>query len=104
MKNGDPIKLNFESLKTQKCITSTKKQKKKNGVIYPDITLTPAVMVIKMSKIAQFFYFLLMTAKKSITTIGLLGSRLPVGRYQPLKIPDFSVFCCLSSSFLFISS
>ena len=80
------------------------KTKEKNGVIYPDITLTPAVMVIKMSKIAQFFYFLLMTAKKSITTIGLLGSRLPVGRYQPLKIPDFSVFCCLSSSFLFISS
>ena len=75
------------------------KTKEKNGVIYPDITLTPAVMVIKMSKIAQFFYFLLMTAKKSITTIGLLGSRLPVGRYQPLKIPDLVFF--VASAVLF---
>ena len=53
MKNGDPIKLNFEGLKTQKrntATTRTQKKKKKNGVICPDITLTPAVMVIKCQK------------------------------------------------------
>ena len=35
----------------------------KNGVIRLVIMFTPRVMVIKMSKIAHFLYFLLITAK-----------------------------------------
>ena len=36
----------------------------KNGLVCLVIMFTPGVMVIKMSKIAQFMYFLLMTVKK----------------------------------------
>ena len=35
----------------------------KNGVIYLVIMFTPGVLVIKMLKVAHFFYFLLMPAK-----------------------------------------
>ena len=35
----------------------------KNGVICLVVMFTPRVMVIKMSKIAHFLYFLLITAK-----------------------------------------
>ena len=36
---------------------------KKNRVICLAIMFTPSIMVTKMSKIAHFLYFLLMTAK-----------------------------------------
>ena len=35
----------------------------KNGIIYLAIMFTPRVMVVKMSKMAHFSYFLLMPAK-----------------------------------------
>ena len=35
----------------------------KNGIIDLVVTFTPEVMVTKMSKMAHFLYFLLMTAK-----------------------------------------
>ena len=38
----------------------------KKGVICLVIMYTPGVMVIKMSKMAQFLYFLLMPAKKLV--------------------------------------
>ena len=41
----------------------TQRVGKKNGAICLIIMLTPRVMVIKMSKMALFLYFLLMTAK-----------------------------------------
>ena len=39
------------------------KQMNKNGVICPDIMFTPGIMVIKISKLDNFLYFLLMIAK-----------------------------------------
>ena len=38
----------------------------KKGVICLVIMYTPGVMAIKMSKMAQFLYFLLMPVKKSV--------------------------------------
>ena len=59
--------LNFVGLEMQKWNTETDKTQKvdeENGVIYLGIMFTPTVMVIKMSKMAHFLYFQLMTAKK----------------------------------------
>ena len=80
----------------------------KKGVICLVIMYTPGVMVIKMSKMAQFLYFLLTPAKKISLSLdktfmfiwkislrsfrkcyGLLDSELPLARYQPLKIQSF---------------
>ena len=44
-----------------------KEEMRKNWVISPVIMFTVRVMVIKMTKMAHFLYFLLMTAKKIIT-------------------------------------
>ena len=41
------------------------KYRLKTGVNFLAIMLTPGVMVIKMSKMAHFLYFLLMTASES---------------------------------------
>ena len=83
---GDPMDINFKGLET-------KKLKR----------LIPGVMVIKMPKMTHFLYFL-MTAKNEpqlgrifqcISKIGfrsfrkhfrLLGSELPLTRFQPLRI------------------
>ena len=59
--------LNFVGLEMQKWNTETDKTQKvdeKNGVIYLGIMFTPTVMVIKMSKMAHFLYFQLMTTTK----------------------------------------
>ena len=59
--------LNFVGLEMQKWNTETDKTQKvdeENGVIYLGIMFTPTVMAIKMSKMAHFLYFQLMTAKK----------------------------------------
>ena len=40
---------------------------KKNGVIFLVIMFTLGVLVIKMSKMVHFLYFLLMPAKKTAT-------------------------------------
>ena len=63
--NGGPIELNFEGLEMQKWNIPTDRAQKrdtKNGVICLVMMSTPGVMVIKMSKMAHFFNFLLMTA------------------------------------------
>ena len=63
---GEPMELNFEGLEMQKWNISTDKAQRvdeKNGVICLVIMFTPGVMVIKMSKMAHFLYFLLMPAK-----------------------------------------
>ena len=60
------MELNFECLEMQKWNMPTDKVQTvdgKNGVICLVIMVTPQVMVIKMSKMAQFLYFLLMPAK-----------------------------------------
>ena len=60
------VELNFEGFEIQKWNISTDRTQrvgKKNGVICLVIMLTPRVMAIKMSKMAHFLYFLLMTAK-----------------------------------------
>ena len=44
-----------------------KEEMRKNWVICPVIMFTVRVMVNKMTKMAHFLYFLLMTAKKIIT-------------------------------------
>ena len=61
-----PIELNFEGPQIQKWNTPTDKTWTvgvKNGVICLLIMFTPRVVVIKMLKIANFLYFLLMIAK-----------------------------------------
>ena len=80
-------------------------------------------MVIKMSKIAHFLYFLLMTAKNQLEfgqnisvhmkdLLGnpirkcyrILGSELPLARCQPLKIQDSRIFLLTQQgSFIFLS-
>ena len=60
------MELNFEGLEMQKWnIPRVRAQRvgEKNGVICQVIMLTPALMVIKMSKMAHFLFFLSMTAK-----------------------------------------
>ena len=61
------MELNFEDLEMEKRNIPTdraKEQMKKMGHV---IMFTFAVTVIKMSKTAQFWYFLLMTRKKLVT-------------------------------------
>ena len=41
----------------------------KNGVFFLLIMFTSEVIVIKTTKMACFLYFLLMTAKKTVTTV-----------------------------------
>ena len=66
IQSGKPMELNFEGLEMQKWnIPTDRAQKvdKENGVICLVTRFTPGVVVIKMAKIAHFFYFLMMTAK-----------------------------------------
>ena len=57
---------NFEGLKMQKWNIPTDRPQRlngKNGIICLFIMFTPRVMFIKMSKMADFLYFLLMVTK-----------------------------------------
>ena len=57
---------NFKGLEMQKLnIPADKRQRvdEKNGIIFLVLMLTPGARVIKMSKMAHFLYFLLLTAK-----------------------------------------
>ena len=90
---------------------SAQRVDEKNGAICLVIIFTPGVMVIKMSKMAHFLYFLQMTAKNQLQfghniwvhlkdliqrfqkCYGLLDSELSLARCQSLKIEDFGVFC-----------
>ena len=56
MQRGNPMELNFEGLKIQKwniATDGTQRVDEKNGFICLVIMLTPRVMVIKMSKMAE---------------------------------------------------
>ena len=82
---------------------------------------TPRVLDIKMSKMVQFFYFLLMAAKinhilgkifNSVWEIlfnssrkfyGLLNSEVPLARRQHLNIKGFSTFW-LIQQFFYVST
>ena len=65
-KGGGIKELNFEVLEMQKRNILTDRAQRvyeKNEVICLVIMFTPGVMVIKMSHMAHFLYYLLMTAK-----------------------------------------
>ena len=63
MQKGDPVDLNSEMQKWNTPTDRTQKVDEKNGVIYLVIMHTPSGGIIKMSKMAHFFNFLLMAAK-----------------------------------------
>ena len=66
MQKGDPIEVNFEGLEIQKWNIPTDRVQRvdeKNVIICLVIMFTYGVMVIKMSKMGHFLYFLLMIAK-----------------------------------------
>ena len=67
MQSGDPMEMNFGALEMQKRNIPTDKAQRvdeKNGrVICLFIMFTLRIIVITMSKMAHFLYFLLMTAK-----------------------------------------
>ena len=66
MQKGDPIEVNFEGFGMQKRNIPTDRAQRvdeKNLIICLVIMYIYEVMVIKMSKMAHFLCFLLMTAK-----------------------------------------
>ena len=66
MQRGDPKKLNFENFEMQKLNIPTNRAQRgdeKNGVICLVVMFTRRVIAIRMSKMAYFLYFLLITAK-----------------------------------------
>ena len=67
MRKEDLMELNFEDLEMQKWNMPTDRAQRvdeKNGVIYLVAMFAPRVTVIKISHIAHFLYFLVVTAKK----------------------------------------
>ena len=73
MHSGDPIISNFEGLEIQnesKSMGRVQRVEEKNRVICLFIMFNPGVMVIKMSKTADFFDLLLMIAKKKNSQFG----------------------------------
>ena len=54
MQRGDPMELHFEGLEKHE----------KNGVICIVIMFTSRVMVIEMSQVVHFLYFLLVATKR----------------------------------------
>ena len=65
-RNGDPMDLSFEGLEIQKWNISADRAQRvdeKNEIICLLIIFTSRVIVITMSKMAHFLYFLLITAK-----------------------------------------
>ena len=66
MQKEDPNELNFEGLWMQKWNIPTDRAQrvdKNNGVICLVIMFAPRVMVIKVSQMSHFLYFLLMPVK-----------------------------------------
>ena len=66
MQKEDPNELNFEGLWMQKWNIPTHRAQRvdeKNGVICLVIMFAPRVMVIKVSQMSHFLYFLLMPVK-----------------------------------------
>ena len=82
------------------------------------VMFTPGFIVFRLSKMSLFVYFLLMTAKNQSRfgqnflvhlkgslfssfrkCYGLLGSMLPLARYQPFKILNFSILLSIQQFF-----
>ena len=82
------------------------------------VLFSPTFMVIKMSQMAHFLYFLLMAAKKNSQSLGkifkciykisftffikryvLFGFELPLARCEPLKIQDLGIFLLIRPFF-----
>ena len=66
MQRGGPMELNFEGLEMQKGNIPTNRARRvegKNGVIWLVTMFIPGVVVIKMSKMPIFLYFLPIPAK-----------------------------------------
>ena len=115
------MELNFESLEMQKWNIATDRAKKvdgKNRVICLVIMFTSWGMVIKMSKMAHFLYFLMMPAKneswfgQNIYVIlfsslrkcyRLLDSEQPLAWYQLWKMHIFFIFL-LTQQLLYVST
>ena len=109
--NGGPqYELNFEDLEMQKWnipMDRSQKVDEKNDVICLVFVFIPGVMVIKMSRMTHFLYFLLITSH-SLSKIfnciwkilfssfrksyGWVGSKLPLATCQLLKIQDLDFF------------
>ena len=100
--------LSFELQKGNISVYRTQRAVEKNYVIRL-VLFTPKVMVIRMSKMAHFMYFLLNTEKKNRPSLGkifkciwkvllipftkycgLWSSDLPLANCQHLKIQDFT--------------
>ena len=82
------------------------------------VMFTPGFIVFRLSKMSLFVYFLLMTTKNQSRfgqnflvhlkgslfssfrkCYGLLGSMLPLARYQPFKILNFSILLSIQQFF-----
>ena len=114
MKREENRELNFEDFQMQKWNIPKKKAQKedeKNEVICLIITLTSGVMVIKMSNLAHFLKQIISDSLSKIfsasershlallKTVMNWGSELPLARYQPFRIKDFSIFFLTQHSF-----
>ena len=117
MQRGDPIELNFEGLEIQKWNIPTnwaRRVDQVNGVILLVIIFTPGVMVIKMSKMAYFLYFLLTTAKISHSlgkffsctlwalSVGIFHFHiLRPSKFSSMGSPFCIMFCSVKYTFTF---
>ena len=66
MQRGDSTKLNFEGLEMQKRnvpMDRAQRADENNGFICLVVMVISRVMIIKMSRMAKFLYFLLVTSK-----------------------------------------
>ena len=88
------------------------------------VMITPRIMVIRMSKMAHFMYFLLDTAKKISPSLGKIftcickvlfctfrkyyglctSDELPLAKFQRLEIQDFSIPLLTQTSFWYLST
>ena len=113
MQRGNPMELDFEGLETRQWNRPTDRAQ----IVCLVIMFTPGVMVIKMSK--WLICILQMTEKVSHSLgkifqhswkilfsffrkcYGFLVSKLPLARYQPVKIRGLFIFFADSAGFLY---
>ena len=117
-----PMRLKLEVFEMQKCNISTDRAQRKdeqNRVIHL-VMFTPSFRVIKMSKMVQFMYLLLNTAKISLERIlkcnlkilfspfwkyyGLCSFELPWVKFHHLKIQDLSTSLLTQQFFKYLFS
>ena len=122
MQRGDHIQLNFEFLEMQKWIIPRNRVQRvdeKWGHL-PSYCVKSQSCVNRMLKITYLCVFCWWKQKNSYSVgkirkciwkisfstfrkcYRLLGSEIPLARYQPLKIQDFRIFCWFGSFFFYI--